>query len=158
LQNDNGQDILDPDTGEPYSISFDPRGVHVGDAAQIQVGSSVRYEYKKNLYVKLRWTYFDKFYANINPEDLVGPNAGRDSWRVPAYHLFDLHAGYNFKFKGARLNLRGSVFNLLDALYIADARNNDPFATIPLQNFDASSATVFFGQGRRFNLSLTANF
>lgn len=158
VEDNSGDLLIDPDTGEPLTFAFDPRGVHVGDAAQIQVGGSLRYEYKKNFYIKGRWTYFDKFYSNFNPEDLVGINAGRDSWRVPAYSLVDFHAGYRFKFKGVSFNARGSIFNLLDAKYISDARNNDPFAGVPGQNFDAASATVFFGMGRRFNISLTANF
>lgn len=158
LESNNGQLVIDPSTQEPYTLSFDPQGVHVGDAAQVQLGGSVRYEYKKNFYLSVRSTYFDKFYANFNPESLVGVNAGRESWQVPAYHLLDLHSGYRYRIKDVVLNLRLSVFNVLNAVYISDAQNNDSFASIPLSNFDASSATVFFGQGRRFNVSLTANF
>jgi len=158
LEGNNGTLVINPDTGEPYTLAFDPRGVHVGDAAQLQFGASLRYEYKKNFYISTRITRFDKFYANFNPEDLVGVNAGRDSWKVPAYQLVDLHTGYRIKYKDIPFNLRLSVFNLLNVKYIADARNNDPFASIPGTGFDAESATVFFGQGRRFNISLTANF
>ncbi len=158
LETNEGALLIDLNTGEPYTLAFDPRGVHVGDAAQLQFGASLRYEYKKNFYISTRVTRFDKFYANFNPEDLVGVNAGRDSWKVPAYQLVDLHTGYRIKYKDIPFNLRLSVFNLLNVKYIADARNNDTFASIPGTGFDASSATVFFGQGRRFNISLTANF
>lgn len=150
-----GQLIIDPETGEPFTLSFDPQGVHVGDAAQIQYGLSLRYEYRKNFYIQARSTYFDKHYSNFNPEDLVGINAGKDSWRTPAYNMVDIHSGYRFSWKDAKMAVRLSVFNLLDARFITDAQNNDPFSPIPLGNFDAASATVFFGQLRRYNLSLT---
>jgi outer membrane receptor protein involved in Fe transport len=55
------------------------------------------------------------------------------------------------------LNLRLSVLNLLDETYISDAQNNDPY-NASFQDFDAKSAGVFFGLGRRFNLSATINF
>jgi len=150
--------IIDPTSGEPFTLEFDPKGVHVGDAAQLQLSGSLRYEYKKNLYITGRTTYFDKNYANFNPEDLIGPNSGRDSWKIPGYNMLEIHAGYKYKLEKAMLSLRFSVFNVLDASFITDAQNNDPFAAIPLSNFDAASATVFFGQGRRYNISLTLSF
>lgn len=158
IEDNSGNLLVDPNTGEAFTLAFDPRGVHVGDAAQLQFGAGLRYESEKDFYIQSRWTYFDKFYANFNPEDLVGPNAGKDSWRVPGYSIIDLHAGQRFKMMGVNFSARASIFNLLNTKYIADARNNDPFSAVPLQNFDAASASVFFGLGRRFNISLTANF
>ena len=42
-------------------------------------------------------------------------------------------------------------------MYISDAQNNDPF-NASYQDFDAKSAGVFFGLGRRYNVSLKINF
>jgi outer membrane receptor protein involved in Fe transport len=47
--------------------------------------------------------------------------------------------------------------NLLDEIYISDAQNNDPY-NANYQDFDAKSAGVFFGLGRRFNLSAKFSF
>jgi len=47
--------------------------------------------------------------------------------------------------------------NLLDATYISDAQNNDPY-NANYQDFDAKSAGVFFGLARRFNISSKINF
>ncbi len=58
-----------------YNYDFDAKGVHVGDAAQLQFGGLIRYEPIKNFYVKLKGTHFAKNYANFNPEDLNGDNA-----------------------------------------------------------------------------------
>jgi outer membrane receptor protein involved in Fe transport len=51
------------------------------------------------------------------------------------------------------------MLNILDTKYIWDATNNDPFSPYSeFQDFDAKSATVFFGMGRRFTTSLRIMF
>ena len=149
---------VEDDFGNEITTSFDAEGVHVGDAAQTQYGLSIRYEPSPNAYVKLRGTYFDSYYADFDPLSLNGENAGRESWKIPAYQLIDLHAGYKFKLWGKnRLDLRLSVLNVLDEIYISDAQNNDPY-NANYQDFDAKSAGVFFGLGRRINLSAKFTF
>ena len=128
--------------------------MHVGDAAQTQIGFSIRYEPTPNSYFKLRRTYFDNYYSDFDAGTLNGENSGRESWVIPAYQIFDLHAGYKFKLSDKnKLDIRLSVLNLLDEMYISDAKNNDPYNTLEQYDFDAKSASVFFGLGRRFNLS-----
>ncbi|MFT6002092.1 MAG: outer membrane receptor protein involved in Fe transport, partial [Flavobacteriales bacterium] len=75
-----------------------------------------------------------------------------------------LHTGYSFKLKTTGfdkispiLSIRLSVLNLLDTKYISDAQNNDQY-TQSYNNFDAQSASVFYGLGRRFNASLQLKF
>ncbi len=138
--------------------SFDAKGVHVGDAAQTQLGGLIRYEPIKGLYFKLQGTYFGKNFANFNPEDLKGDNAGRESWQMPNYFLTNLHTGYRFKVKDLRMGVRFNVLNLFDTKYIGDATNNDGFLSPGYNDFDAKSASVFFGQGRRFNTSFQITF
>ncbi|NJN78878.1 MAG: hypothetical protein HC803_11610 [Saprospiraceae bacterium] len=139
-----GDTVILPN-GEPYA--FDATGVHVGDAAQIQLGGLVRYEPIKGLYFKLKATHFAKNYANFNPESLQGANGGTDSWRMPNYTLFDFHSGYDFKIKDIRTTVRFNVLNVFNAVYVSDARNNDTFILPPFGTFDARSAAVFLGQG-----------
>ena len=154
---DNNNPITD-DLGNEIIASFDAEGVHVGDAAQTQFGLSIRYEPSYNSYIKLRGTYFDNYYADFDPLSLNGTNAGRESWKIPAYQLIDLHCGYKFKLSDKnRLNIRFSVLNVLDEMYISDAQNNDPY-NANYQDFDAKSAGVFFGLGRRMNLSAKFSF
>ncbi len=141
-------------------FTFDATGVHVGDAAQTQLGGLLRYEVFKGLYLKLRGTYFDNNYSDFQPEDLK-PNsesARRESWKLPDYTLYNLHLGYNFKVNNIKMNLRFNVLNLFDTTYISDARNNDDFNEKPKVNFDAQSASVHFGQGRRWTTSLSIDF
>jgi iron complex outermembrane receptor protein len=143
--------IYDQDNNKVGEVDFSAKDVHVGDAAQIQLGSSLRYEIIKNLYVKLRFTYFDKNYANFDPVGLVGNNKDRESWKMPSYSLLDLNFGYDIKFLNKyKATLSGGVMNLLNSVYITDAQNG--------VNFDAATATVFVGMGRRFNVGLKMAF
>jgi len=149
---DNNNPITD-DFGNEILVEFDADGVHVGDAAQTQYGLSLRYEPTYSSYIKLRTTYFDDYYSDFDPLSLGGSNAGRESWKIPAYQLFDLHTGYKFKlYKNKKLDIKLSILNLFDKVYISDAQNNDPYNT-NYQDFDSKSAGVFFGFGRRYNLS-----
>ncbi len=131
------------------TVSYDATGVHVGDAAQIQVASAIRVEIIKGLFIKPRITFFDKNYANFDPFTLNGVNAGRESWKLPSYYTLDIHAGYEYKLKNKyRLGINGSVLNALNAMYISDASNG----------FDAYKGQVYMGQGRRYSLALTLGF
>ena len=154
---DDNNPIID-DFGNQIIAVFDAEGVHVGDAAQTQYGLSVRYEPSQNSYIKLNGTYFDNYYSDFDPLSLNGANSGRESWKIPSYNLIDLHAGYKFKIsEKTKMALTFSILNLFDEMYISDAQNNDPY-NANYQDFDAKSAGVFFGLGRRLNLSATFSF
>lgn len=151
--------VLVDENGDPLKFVIDPEGVKVGNAAQIQAGGSLTYSPTSSSYVRLRTTFFGKNYSNFNPETSTGVNAGRQSWRIPNFILFDLHAGYTFEMEKRNIRIGGSIFNLFDTFYISDAQNNDTFTRFTnTQNFDAASASVFPGFGRRFNLYITVEF
>ncbi|MEI6456786.1 MAG: TonB-dependent receptor [bacterium] len=144
------------------SLTFNAKGVHVGDAAQFQLMESLRWEIIKYLYVSGSFTLFAKNYSQMDPTSLT-PNFmdsngnPPDSWQLPVYYLVDLNAGYRFTFKNFKLDLRASVLNLFNLKYIADAKNNDSYST-STTNFDAASAGVFFGTGRTFNASIAISY
>ncbi len=155
---ENNEPLLDPETNEQKVIEFDATGVHVADAAQTQLGMSLRYQPISNGYIKLRGTYFGNNYAEFDPISLSGSTARTESWKLPSYQLFDLHCGYSFKLANNHLlDIRFSLLNILDEVYISDAQNNDTYST-NYQSFDAKSAGVFFGLGRRYNLSAKFRF
>ena len=138
----------------PYdTVNVDVDGVHVGDAAQFQVAGSIKIKPVKDVYIKGQITYFDNYFSEFNPIDLQDDNRGRDSWKVPSYYLFDVHAGWTIKLKKLDLSLRASVLNVLNTTYISDARNNSLDVT-----FDATAATVFMGQGRRWTATVGIKF
>jgi iron complex outermembrane receptor protein len=137
------------------SVDVDADGVHVGDAAQFQVAGSIKIKPVKDVYIKGQITYFDNYFSNFNPLDLQGGNRGRDSWKVPSYYLLDIHAGWTIKLKKMDVILRASVLNVLNKTYISDADNNAVSGT---QSFDATSAQVFMGQGRRWTATVGIKF
>jgi hypothetical protein len=151
------------DTHEPANtISFDATGIHVGDAAQTQLGASIRYEPIKGLYIEGGGTFFDRYYADFSPELCTDANGNPvESWMMPSYTLIDLHTGYRFKFENLdkfNFTIKLNVLNLLDKEYISDAVNNDTYLQVPYNTFDARSASVFMGAGRQFSLSLKVVF
>lgn len=132
------------------TVDFSAKNVHVGDAAQVQLGTSLRYEIIKNLYVKLRFTYFDKNYANFDPIGLVGTNKDRESWKMPSYGLLDLNFGYDITYEKINFTFTGGMMNIANTIYISDAQNG--------ANFNGATSTVFVGMGRRFSLGLKVGF
>jgi outer membrane receptor for ferrienterochelin and colicin len=152
------------DTDDPVNkiINFDATGIHVGDAAQTQFSASLRYEPFKRFYMNARWTYFSRHFSDFSPESTTDEEGNPvDSWKIPPYDLLDFHTGYRFKLKSIEktgFKIQFSFLNVLNRKYITDAVNNDPFNPLPFNDFDAKSATVFFGQGRRFTGSFLIQF
>jgi hypothetical protein len=140
---------------DSLEFSFDAKGVHVGDAAQTAMAAALRYEPIKNGYIKVQLQYFDRYYSNFDPFSLQGVNGGRDSWKMPSYALLNVFAGYKFPFKTFSLLTTATITNALNTTYISDATNN---ANDIYNTFDAQSASVMFGGGFRFNVSLAIQF
>jgi len=156
----NGQPVLNAD-GTRYELTFDAEGVKVGDAAQTQYATNIRYEFYKNASITAAYTYFDNYYSDFDPSTLRGSDEGRQSWQLPGYGNLNLHLNYRFELLNYRWKFNFNVLNALNTLYVSDADNNARFArTIndSLDSFDATSAGVYFAQGRRFNTSLTLTF
>lgn len=143
------------------SRNFYSDGVHVGDAAQLQFGGLIRFEPIRGFYIKQKVTFFGKNFSNFSPESLESiANAGRESWQLPNYLVASFHTGYNFKIQKTRMSIRFNILNLFDNEFISDANNNDRFGNVPNQvnGFNAQSASVHFGQGRRWSTGLTISF
>lgn len=136
------------------TISFDAKGVHVGDAPQSSYSAALRFEPIKNLYFKVQYMYFHRFYSEFNPFILTGANAGRDSWESPAYGLMNVFAGYKQPIKKMTLVFNGSITNVLDTRFISDANLSSTYGP----GFDQNSVGVMYGAGLRFNLGLALQF
>ena len=118
------------------------------------------------MFFKVQLQYFDRYYSQFDPFSLQGANAGREAWKIPSYYLINLFAGYKYDLKKFDLLFNGSITNLTDIgsilktnrlnnNFIAEARDND---NDPYANSDAQSATVMYGGGFRFNISLGIQF
>ncbi len=147
------------DNNQPANtLSFDATGIHVGDAAQTQLGASLRYEPIRGLYIEGGATYFNRYYSDFNPEECTDELGNPvESWRIPAYTLLDFHTGYRFKinnFDNVAFTIKLNFLNALNSVYISDAKNNDSYIQDNFSSFDARSASVFMGAPRRFVASL----
>ena len=168
--------LLDDDTNLPYLdwegnpeiVKYNAAGVAVGDAPQTQIGFAIRYK-KNGFYIKPRYTFFDRFYADFDPFSLNGENEGRQSWELPSYGLLDLHMGYTLDLNESQIDFRISAFNILNTVYLVNAQNNDPYGewnfsdsnrnyAFTENNFDAASASVYMGYGFRSNFSIRVRF
>tara|TARA_Y100000385_G_scaffold267126_1_gene302953 strand:+ start:1611 stop:4460 length:2850 start_codon:yes stop_codon:yes gene_type:complete len=168
--------LLDDDSNLPYIdvegntaiVQYNAEGVSVGDSPQSQYSVSLKYTHKK-VYIKPRFTVFSRHFADFDPFSLNGENEGRQSWQIPTYGLLDLHAGYNLNLNGTNMDIRLSVFNLLNTVYLSNAQNNDAYGewyftdanrkyAFSENNFDAGSASVYMGYGARTNLSVRIRF
>lgn len=154
--------ILAEDGSVLAETKFDPSGVRVGDAAQHVYSASIRIEPIKYLYFKPQYTYFTHNFSNFSPEDLVitdisknwGPNVGRQSWRMPDYGSLDINLGWGFYHNKVKYDIRGTILNTLDTFYITDAQNNNSIGG----GYNAASATVNVGMGRRWVTSVSVTF
>lgn len=154
---DAGKYVLD-DRGDTIKRAFDARGVHVGDAPQVQLVFGVRVEPIKGLYFKLKGSYFMKYYADFDPLVLNGANAGRESWKIPNYGTWDFYAGYTWVInKKNQLDFNGSINNLFNKRYISDAKDSDASNSL-YSDGDAKSASVFFGLRINFSLGVKYTF
>lgn len=146
------------------SIYYSAKNIHLGDAAQTQIGASVRWMPFKGFYFKPRYTFFGRNYANFDPIALseikngngqvVTDNRDRESWQMPAYGLVDLFTGYELHEQVATRTITiaftVTVTNLLNTHYISDATNGS--------NFDATTTTVYMGMGRRWTAGMRFSF
>lgn len=168
--------LLDDDSNLPYInaegevavVQYNAEGVSVGDSPQSQYSASLKYSYK-SFYIKPRFTVFSRHFADFDPFSLNGENEGRQSWQIPTYGLLDLHAGYNTNVGETNMDIRLSIFNALNTVYLSNAQNNDAYGewyftdtnrkyAFSENNFDAGSASVYMGYGFRTNLSLRVRF
>jgi len=163
-------EVFDEAGNYDHTIVFDATGIFVGDAAQTQLSSSVKYTIKDKLpgkkskfYVKGRGTYFARNYSNFDVgtlDKLQNPNSfdengnPKQSWQMPNYLMVDLHTGYGFSLSKSRMDLRFSLFNVLNSFFISDASNNSQYIPGAYKSFDAKSASVHVGMPMMYSLSL----
>ena len=148
VTDENGVTVGDP-------IEFDARNIRVGDAAQFQTSFAMRYSPIKGLYIKPRITYFDNNFAEFNPDGLSGENAGKQSWKMPAYQTIDISMGYGRDIsKDYNLALRINILNVTNEVFVTDALNNE-YKPQGNPGFNATSAGVYYGMGLRWTAGLT---
>lgn len=144
------------------TVNFDATHVHIGNAPQRQLGINARYELFHSFYIKPQFTFFDKMYAQFDPTALVLNDNGTDyrrseSWKMPAYGLFDLYLGYRIMANRAKVEITASMNNVLNTVYLTDATFTNDASILP-SNYDAAHSSGWMGLGRRINIGVKVTF
>ncbi|MEA3477782.1 MAG: TonB-dependent receptor plug domain-containing protein, partial [Bacteroidota bacterium] len=100
------------------TVAFYADGLYVGDAPMIQFGLSGTYFFLKQFELTANWVYYDKLYADSNPVLRNDPEAKSQSYKIPSYHVLDLHLGFMFKLFKSPAQLNFSCYNVLNNKYI----------------------------------------
>jgi iron complex outermembrane receptor protein len=147
------------------SVTFDARGIRVGDAAQSTFSTSIRYEPIKRFYIKPQFNFFSRNYANFNPSTyslylgngIPNPIVGRQAWRMPDYGILDVNLGYSLLLKKGKVDLRLTIMNMLDQFAITDAQDSNFTSDGSQQNAKAALPNILMGRRWLGSVSYTFN-
>ena len=134
-------------------------GVKVGNAAQTSFGLLGTYKIVKGLSVDLDYRFYNRLYADIDPESFDAPDhAG--SLQLPSYGLLDGGVSYRLYLKNRNsLNFRFNANNILNKQFISESDTNiHPESGEPEWNGVNMDNRVYFGNGFTWNFSIAYRF
>ncbi|WP_196894990.1 TonB-dependent receptor [Aureivirga marina] len=135
--------------GDPINVYI--KDLKVGDAAQTTASLGVNYEIIKGVKVSADYTYFDKLYADFDPEDRdKASESGVNSWQLPSFGLVDLGLRWKFNIKSLDATLNANVNNVFGTEYVSDALDGS--------GHNAQTAGVYYGAGRTFTVGTKIKF
>ncbi len=139
------------------------KDLRTGDAPQTQFALAGTVFPCKGLWFNLSMRHYADFWADWSALNRTDPDDKAQSWKTPAYTVFDFHAGYTLPLDGKYgVELFVHIFNLFNTLYIQDAVDNSPYNAYygpdNINTHSASAAEVFLGLPRRYNAGLKVSF
>jgi len=134
-------------------------GVKVGDAPQTSFGLLGTYKIVKGLSVDLDYRYYDRLYADIDPESFDAPDHD-GSLELPSFGILDGGISYKLYLKNRNsLNFRFNANNILNKQFISQSDTNiHPETGEPGWNGVNMDNRVYFGNGFTWNLSIAYRF
>ncbi|RLD29863.1 MAG: TonB-dependent receptor [Bacteroidetes bacterium] len=163
LNNVENVDIIDEAQEVVATIDLFIKDLKVGDAAQTTMALGMNLEVMPRTNLVIDYNYFDNLYALFDPNFRTNPDLTQEAWQLPDYGTFDLIIRHGFNIgETFDATLTARIYNLFDTQYISDAQDGaavgflgDP-GYIPPSTEKTSS--VWFGQGRTFNLGARIKF
>jgi outer membrane cobalamin receptor len=146
----NEVEMLSP---EHYKMTVNLEGIRVGNSAQTTAAAGANYELLKGLRAGLDFTFWDRNYSYFKLSDVSTSLSDMNfsqPWRIPAAGVLDFHASYRFKVGDFNCTVNGTVDNILDQEYIADATDGSDHTW--------QTAKVFYGFGRTWTLGFKMAF
>jgi len=128
-------------------------GIHVGNSAQTTAALGINYQILKGFRVGLDGNFYGRNYSYFNISSVgtsLSPANFSQPWMIPDAYTMDFMANYRFKIGEYDATLVGNIFNLLDNQYISDANDGSDHTW--------KTATVFYGFGRTWSVSLKLKF
>lgn len=125
-------------------------GLHITDAAQTTFALGANYKIQSKTTVYLDYNYAGDYYSSYNITGLRDEANRMDSWKIPAYGLFDLGLNHGFAFGPFDASLSARMNNILNTEYVSDANGGT--------DSTAQTALVYYGAGRTFSVGLKINF
>ena len=141
-------DIIDEEQNVVDTVNLFIKDLHVGDAAQTTMALGMNYSLSPETTLLLDYIYYDNLYADFDPSDRG--TAGPETWVAPSVGLFDAVVKHDFDLGPFKGTLTGRINNVFDTEYISDS--------IDGSGSDASTALVWFGNGRTFSVGAKFKF
>ena len=141
--------LKDEDQNQVDTVNLFMKGLRVSDAAQTTAALGMDWRIMDKTHFTVDYNYFANLYADFDPEDRGSANSPQ-AWEVPDYSTVDISLRYGFKIGTLDTTLTGRMNNVFDTEYIADAQDGSGSVS--------STALVWYGYGRTFNVSAKFNF
>jgi hypothetical protein len=122
------------------------KNLYVGDAPQTQTGLAAQIKIFTDIQIRAEWRYNTRLYADFDPSAGTFSNDRVQSYKIPSYHLVDIHVGYELKLTNSLINFYASLNNAFDTFYIERG--------IDGKNHDLDTFRGFWGLGRTFSLGM----
>tara|TARA_Y100001934_G_scaffold255558_1_gene322711 strand:- start:91 stop:942 length:852 start_codon:yes stop_codon:yes gene_type:complete len=158
-------DLKDADNELIGTYNYALKDLFVGDSPQTSMALGLTLTPMSGLSIQSLLNYYDNHYSDWSPSDReYSEEADADNeqvWMAPSYSRLNLHVNYDLpvELAGTKASLFLHVFNALDAIYVQDATDNSSYNSYNDDGeHDASSAEVYLGTPRYFNMGLTVRF
>ena len=138
---------------EHAKMTVNLKGIHVGNSAQTTASLGANYELLKGFRAGLDYVYWDRNYSYFKITDVstsISDATFKQPWMIPAAGEFDFNAIYRFKMGDYNCSVNGTVDNLFNQDYIADATDG--------ADHTWKTAKVYYGFGRTWTVGLKMAF
>jgi hypothetical protein len=149
-KNDVSVEVLNRDNVVVDTVAFYADGLFVGDAPMVQLGLTGTFSFLQQFNLTVNWLYYDRLYADSNPVLRTDPSDRQQSYRMPSYHVVDLHLGFRFELFDSPAMLQASCYNLLNSKHIIRGLDGPTHAI--------DSFTGFWDFGINFGVGLKVGF
>jgi len=131
------------------------KGVKVGNSAQTTFALGAKYKFLEGFSAGLDYTFYGHNYSAFTVSTNPGITTYVTPWMIPDAGVLDFNANYKFKINGLDATLYGNIENVLDQVYITDAKDLTPTTSA---SDEWKTSSVMYGFGRTYSISLKVRF